>query len=128
MGDIGSQDTIDITLSGCDAAIYNIGLIREFPRKGVTFEEAHVEGVRRVIEGASRKGVDRFLLMSANGVRGSGTPYQDTKFRAEELLRDSGLKWTIFRPSIQDEGACFRSAGSLTSSNKYPAGRSAEAG
>ena len=38
--------------------------------------------------------------MSANGVKSPGTAYQETKFRAEELLRASGLQWTVFRPSI----------------------------
>jgi NADH dehydrogenase len=99
-GDIGSVDAIRKTLQGCDAAIYNIGLLKEFPRRGITFEEAHFTGVQRVIEAAQDIGVRRFLLMSANGVRQPGTPYQETKFRAEELLRATNLDWTIFQPSV----------------------------
>lgn len=99
-GDIGSVDAIRKTLEGCDAVIYNIGLLKEFPRRGITFEEAHFTGVQRVIEAAQDIGVRRFLLMSANGVRQSGTPYQETKFRAEELLRATNLDWTIFQPSV----------------------------
>ena len=99
-GDIGSPDAISATLEGSDAAIYNIGLLREFPRKGITFEKAHYEGVKHVVDAARERGVRRFLLMSANGVKAPGTPYQETKFRAEELLRASGLEWSIFRPSI----------------------------
>jgi NADH dehydrogenase len=38
--------------------------------------------------------------MSANGVKAQGTAYQRTKFQAEEELRGSGLRWTIFRPSV----------------------------
>jgi len=99
-GDISSSAAIEATLEDCDATIYNIGLLKEIPRKGITFEEAHFDGVRRVIDAAERNGVRRFLLMSANGVKPSGTPYQDTKYRAEELLRDSDLDWTIFQPSV----------------------------
>jgi len=99
-GDVSSTDAIGATLRDCNAVIYNIGLLREFPRKGITFEEAHFHGVRRVVDAAQRNGVRRFLLMSANGVKSSGTPYQDTKFRAEELLRNSDLDWTIFQPSV----------------------------
>ena len=99
-GDIASATAIEETLSGCDAAIYNIGLLREYPRKGITFEEAHYEGVRRVVDAARRLGVQRFLLMSANGVASRGTPYQDTKSRAEDLVTGSGLDWTIFQPSV----------------------------
>lgn len=99
-GDISSSAAIEATLRDCDAVIYNIGLLKEYPRKGITFEEAHFNGVRRVVDAAERNGIARFLLMSANGVKGLGTPYQQTKYRAEELLRNSSLDWTIFQPSV----------------------------
>lgn len=38
--------------------------------------------------------------MSANGVKAKGTPYQATKYRAEEHLKSTSLDWTIFRPSV----------------------------
>jgi NADH dehydrogenase len=38
--------------------------------------------------------------MSANGVKLNGTEYQKTKWQADELLKQSGLNWTIFRPSL----------------------------
>ena len=38
--------------------------------------------------------------MSANGVKSNGTEYQRTKWQADELLIQSGLNWTIFRPSL----------------------------
>ena len=38
--------------------------------------------------------------MSANGVSGKGTDYQTTKYRSEQYLKESGLDWTIFRPSL----------------------------
>lgn len=99
-GDISSVDAIERTLDGCDAVIYNIGLLREFPRRGITFEEAHFTGVQRVIDAAKAAGARRFILMSANGVKHAGTPYQETKFRAEALLKESGLDWTIFQHSV----------------------------
>ena len=99
-GDIGSTEAIRSTLEGCDAVIYNIGLLKEFPRRGITFDEAHFTGVKRVIEAAQSSGVQRFVLMSANGVKQPGTPYQETKFRAEQMLRGTDLDWTIFQPSV----------------------------
>jgi NADH dehydrogenase len=39
--------------------------------------------------------------MSSNGTRpGARTDYHRTKWAAEELVRHSGLAWTIFRPSV----------------------------
>lgn len=99
-GDIADAQAIDATLQDCRATIYNIGILKAFPRRGITFEALHFEGACRVIDAAKRLGVRRFLMMSANGVKSPGTPYQDTKFRADEYLASSGLDWTIFRPSV----------------------------
>ena len=38
--------------------------------------------------------------MSANGIDSAQTPYQTTKLKAEAMIRDSGLDYTIFRPSV----------------------------
>jgi NADH dehydrogenase len=99
-GDLADRAAVRATVDACDAVIYNVGLLREFPSRGITFEGAHVEGVRCVIDAARDAGVRRFILMSANGVKAGGTPYQDTKFRAERLLEDAGFDATIFRPSV----------------------------
>lgn len=99
-GDISSEDAIATTLSGCDALIYNIGILKEVRKHGITFEELQFRGVARVADAAKRQGVARMLLMSANGVKRPGTSYQETKYRAEELVSNSGLQHTIFRPSV----------------------------
>jgi len=99
-GDIGTETAINATLQSCAAVIYNIGILREVPRDGVTFEELHYNGVVRVVQAARRLEIPRLLLMSANGVRRDGTPYQETKYRAEEYAKSSGLQVTVFRPSV----------------------------
>lgn len=99
-GDLGDEAAIRETLEGAAAAIYNVGILREFPRRGITFEALQYEGVVRTVDAARRQGVDRFLLMSANGVERARTAYQETKHRAEQYVRDSGLDFTIFRPSV----------------------------
>lgn len=98
-GTLGSMTDIDAVLENCDAVIYSVGILREIPQQGITFEEVQYNGVVRVAESAKKCGISRFLLMSANGAKSEGTPYQETKFRAEEHVRDSGFDVTIFRPS-----------------------------
>lgn len=101
VGDIVEPRTLRGKLDGCEAAIHLVGIIREFPREGITWERIHWQGARNVIDEAERAGARRFLLMSAMGVRADGvSQYQTTKYRAEEYLRQSGLEWTIFRPSL----------------------------
>jgi NADH dehydrogenase len=99
-GTISDDDAIRETLSGCDALIYNVGILREFPGKGITYRELHYRGVQRCVDAALEQGVRRLLLMSANGVKPEGTGYQVTKYQAEEYVQRSGLEWTIFRPSL----------------------------
>lgn len=99
-GDVADDDALDRALAGTDAVVYLIGLLREEPARGATFEAMHHEAVVRTIEAAKRTGVERFILMSANGVKPDGTAYQRTKHAAEEALRASGIRWTIFRPSV----------------------------
>jgi NADH dehydrogenase len=99
-GDIASPETIRTALSGTDAVIYNIGILREFPSSGVTYEALHFEGARRTMDAAEEVGVRRFLLMSANGVKADGTGYQRSKYMAEQYLKTTALNWTVFRPSV----------------------------
>jgi uncharacterized protein YbjT (DUF2867 family) len=99
-GDIDDEGAIAGTLDGCEAAIYLIGILREYPRRGITFRNMQYEGVARVIDAAQAAGATRFLLMSANGVKPDGIEYQRTKFEAEQLLFGSPLRGTVFRPSL----------------------------
>jgi NADH dehydrogenase len=99
-GDIGDPKAVGEVLTGCDAAIYNIGILREKPSAGITFKALQYEGAKRSIEAAMDRGIRRFVLMSANGVKAQGTPYQETKYLAERFLAQSELDYTIFRPSV----------------------------
>lgn len=99
-GDIADRAAIEQAVSAADAVIYNIGILREFPARGVTFDELHAAAVGRVVEACERLGVRRFLLMSANGVDSEGTAYQRSKLAGERRLAASTLDWTVFRPSV----------------------------
>jgi len=99
-GNINNLNAIEKTITNADAVIYNIGIIREFPKEKITFQNLHFEGAKRCIDIAKSLGVNRFILMSANGVKKEGTGYQVTKYNAEEYLKKSKLDYTIFRPSL----------------------------
>lgn len=99
-GTISSSEALQSVLEGCSAMIYNVGILREFPRRGITFEASQYQGLVQTVEAARSKGVTRLLLMSANGVKQPGTPYQETKYRAEEFALSSGMDVTVLRPSV----------------------------
>ena len=99
-GDINDRDVVHSVISGSDAVIYCIGIIRQFPGKGITYEDLHFRGAKTCMAVAEELGSKRFILMSANGVKADGTEYQRTKYLAEEYLKTTGLDYTIFRPSL----------------------------
>jgi NADH dehydrogenase len=100
-GDVTSPDRLEGAVAGCDAVINLVGIIREFPSRGITFERLHVLATANMLEATRRSGIRRYLQMSALGTRpGAVSLYHQTKFRAEELVRSSGLDVTILRPSL----------------------------
>ena len=99
-GDVFETNTCLHACDGCDAVIHLVGIIREFPSKGITFDEIHRVGTANVVDAARRSGVARFIHMSALGARdGAVSKYHRTKRAAERVVEESGLRWTIFRPS-----------------------------
>jgi NADH dehydrogenase len=99
-GNIANTDDIMNALEKADAVIYTIGIIREFPRQGITYEKLNFEGAVKCMDAAAEKGIKRFILMSTNGVCPDGTGYQKTKWMSEQYLKNTSLNWTIFRPSL----------------------------
>ena len=100
-GDVSRPETFEEAFSGCDAVINLVGIIREFPSKNVTFMKLHVQATDNLLLAARKGDVRRYLQMSALGTRPNAVAeYHRTKWQAEELVRASGLEWTIFRPSL----------------------------
>ncbi|GMT42414.1 MAG: NAD-dependent nucleoside diphosphate-sugar epimerase/dehydratase [bacterium] len=99
-GDALNPASVAQKISGYDAVINLIGIIRDYPSKGVTFRSAHVDATQNMVHIALEAGIKRFLQMSANGTSPEGTEYQVTKYEAEEIVKSSGLDFTIFRPSV----------------------------
>jgi len=101
-GDVTEPSSLTDCIEDCDAVIHLVGILEERPSRGVTYERLHVDGTRHVVTAAREAGVRCFVHMSANGARADGgTAYQETKWRAEQLVTDAAFDhWTIFRPSL----------------------------
>ena len=100
-GDVTDRESVENAAQGTTAVVHLAGIIREFPERKITFERLHVAATRNAVDAAVRWNIPRFVQMSALGARAGGpTGYFDSKGRAEEYVRRSGLAWTIFRPSV----------------------------
>jgi len=100
-GDIFSPETYIKKLENIDAIINLVGIIREYPKKDITFEKAHYEITKTLVDVSLKLGIKRFIQMSALGASiKSKSNYMKTKYRAERYVIESTEEWTILRPSI----------------------------
>lgn len=77
--------------AGCEAAVNLVGVKRG------DFAAAHVRFVERLVA----CGVPRLVHVSVVVARPDpASPYHDTKWRGEEIVRRSRLDWTILRPGV----------------------------
>jgi uncharacterized protein YbjT (DUF2867 family) len=98
-GNVIHAPSLEGAFDDVKCVIHLVGIIHAWREN--TFERAHVEATRNVLDAAKKAGVKRYLHMSALGTRADGrSRYHQTKWAAEELVRRSGLAWTIFRPSL----------------------------
>lgn len=100
-GDVLDTSTFESQLQDCDACVHLVGILREYPDRGITFDKLNYQATVNMLRACGKVGVQRFLHMSANGAeRGLATGYMTSKAKAEEAVRASPLRSTIFRPSL----------------------------
>jgi uncharacterized protein YbjT (DUF2867 family) len=98
-GDILDTGSLPSAMEGIQAVIHLVGVI--FEKRGSSFEQVHAEGTANIVSAARVAGVPRFLHMSAINTRAtSASNYHQSKWQAEVIVRESGLDWTIFQPSV----------------------------
>lgn len=105
LGDVLRADTYADALEHCDAIIHLVGIIREQPTQGITFARMHEQGTKALVDASVHahwaRDRKRFVLMSALGARdGATSQYFQTKWNAEQYVKQSVMNHVIFRPSV----------------------------
>jgi NADH dehydrogenase len=102
--DIGLPALLRQALRGADAVVDAIqfdGYPVENPRRGLTFDRIDYGGAIALIAAAKQAGVQQFIYISGAAADENSThPAFRAKGRAERAIRESGLTYTIFRPSL----------------------------
>ncbi len=101
--DFSSRDSLKRVLEPLkpDFIIHLIGILYQEPGKGITFYRVHTLFSKNLIEVAKEVGVKKLAHMSALGTDDlAPSVYHQTKRWAEKALIESGLNYTIFRPSL----------------------------
>ena len=100
-GDVTVPESLESAATGCDAVINLVGIIREFRSRGITFDRLHLQATANLLAATRSSGIRRYLQMSALGTRPDAiSGYHISKFKGEQLVRESSLEWTIMRPSL----------------------------
>jgi NADH dehydrogenase len=97
--DLSDVDVLAAAFAGCESVAHCAGINREIGSQ--TFQRIHVSGTGHVVEAAKRAGVRRIALMSFLRARANcGSPYHESKWAAEEIVRNSGLDYTIVKAGM----------------------------
>ncbi len=96
--DLGDGRALTHTLAGCEVAISFVGTMRGRFSGGDTYESSDIGTTRELLAGAKAANVPRFVLLSSFGA-GSVGAYLQMKAKCEAIVKESGLRWTILRPS-----------------------------
>lgn len=110
VGDLMNRDDAGTAVEGVDAVITAVG---SSPLHSVTGDE-FVDGTGNInlVEAAGNASVETIVMVSSLGVGGDRNswlarsfrlairPVVEAKTRAEAAIRESGLRYTIFRPGV----------------------------
>lgn len=99
IGDITDRESLKGRLDGCDIVVHLVGIIEE--KGDMTFHKIHVKGTFNLVEEAKKANIKHIFYQSALGASiTSWSVYYKTKAEAEDIVRNSGIPHTIFRPSL----------------------------
>ncbi len=107
--DVYDRAVLEKHLAGQDAVVNLVGILNETGR--ATFTHAHVDLTATLIAACRQVGVRRIHQMSSLNAGNRASKYLKTRGEAEAQVRNSGMEWTIYRPSVvygEDDGLVFR--------------------
>ncbi len=98
-GDVTVPESLSPAFDGIQSVIHTVAIAIERGRQ--TYEQVNYRGTVNVVEAAQLAGVGRFINLSQLGAD-SSLPYRflASKGRAQEVVAESSLQWTAFRPSV----------------------------
>ena len=96
-GSLEDRPALHQLVTDADAIVHVAGVISAPDAAG--FDKGNVEGTLAMLAAATAGGVHRFVHVSSLAAREPKLSlYGASKARAEELVRSSGLEWSIVRP------------------------------
>ena len=100
-GNLCDPNSLKAACQGVDAVICTVSAMPFCYKPGVNdIQSVDLEGVNNLIDAAKASGVKQFVYTSFSGNLDRDFPLRDAKRAVEKHLKDSGLAYTILRPSM----------------------------
>src|SRR5918996_653981 len=99
-GSVTDPDALASAFQGVDHVVHLVAVVRQ--RKGSTYSQINHQGAANVVEAAKQAGgVKHFVEISNIGAANNPRfPFLYSKWQAEQEVINSGLPYTILRPSL----------------------------
>ena len=98
-GSILNPDSLKQAFYNVQSVVHLVGIIRT--GRGATFDGVHRQGTANVLEAAKEASAREFIHVSAMGATANPQyPYLHSKRQGELEVINSGLEYTILRPSV----------------------------
>lgn len=96
-GSLDDEAALARLADGADAVVHIAGVVNAPTPAG--FIAGNVDGTARIVAAAQQQGVRRFVHVSSLSAREPGLSlYGESKALGEDVVRASGLDWTMIRP------------------------------
>ncbi len=94
-----NKEKLVSAFSGCEAIAHCAGINREVGQQ--TYQRVHIDGTKNVVNAAKKVGAKKIALLSFLRARPDcGSPYHESKWAAEEIVRSSGLDYTVLKAGV----------------------------
>ncbi len=117
IGDTTRPDTLEPAMQGVETVVHSAFITADIKEgRGVSYQGVNVDGARNVVEAAQRAGVKKIVLVSGLGTRPDKPgSYMQGRYLAEQIVKNSGLSWSVIQPSVQfgEQAAFFKGLADL---------------
>ena len=98
-GDISNKSSLTGVCTDIDTVLHLAAVL--LSDDDSVFDRVNIEGTQNILQVASKNNVKHFIhVSSASVVYPRTTPYSLSKRVAERLVKESGVPWTIVRPTL----------------------------
>lgn len=96
-GDLLDIDSLVQATEGVDMVVHLAALTHT--NRMEDYYRVNVDGTGNLLRACATNGVKRFIYVSSRAASRNGGSYAESKAQGEDLVKGSGLLWTILRPS-----------------------------